>query len=562
MSTKLFIALATTMMFATAVAGQGPKVKTHRITGGEPANPAVVVGGAPPATFSLGPGDSIGFTYYDYGSNGSANRNLINFGDGQFSFARMCAVDPISAGTATRGSYFKFFDGTSWSTDWLRVETVRRGWTNIDQFSDFGGVEGVITHITEFNVDAARGANVWTPTVLTCAEGTWPRVAIGNGFTVHAIGTSGPTVIGYHSSPDAGVTWTCDQILYTSPGVIADADGYDITADGDKVAIVIAGIGGDVVLLESMDNGATWTESVVYDIDESLGTPGEEVPDGTVTALYDASGNLHIAWANFVSNGDGSVNFSTDAGIRHWSAASGVQEVAYPDPNPALSVPGDDLPLYDGTGYRDGNLATEPDLSADASGGVYIIFNRIISEQDDSLRYYQHIFATKSTDGGTSWSASIDITPGTGFDASYGTVADLTDEFLHFAYFCDAYAGNALNGAQPNVEVAAMIHRVPSSLTGVKEIPGVLPEAYRLEQNYPNPFNPTTNIRYSIPEAAFVTLKVYDVLGREVATLINQDQDAGSYVVDFGAEGLANGTYYYKLSAGSFAETKKMVVLK
>jgi hypothetical protein len=99
------------------------------------------------------------------------------------------------------------------------------------------------------------------------------------------------------------------------------------------------------------------------------------------------------------------------------------------------------------------------------------------------------------------------------------------------------------------------------TVSSVEPTPGV-PSVYKLEQNYPNPFNPTTNIRYSIPNSSFVSLKVFDMLGQEVATLYNGYQDAGSYVADFDASNLANGTYYYTLTAGSFSETKKMLLLK
>jgi len=100
-----------------------------------------------------------------------------------------------------------------------------------------------------------------------------------------------------------------------------------------------------------------------------------------------------------------------------------------------------------------------------------------------------------------------------------------------------------------------------STVTSVREVGG-LPDGFALEQNYPNPFNPTTNIRYSIPNSSFVTLKVYDMLGKEVATLMDGEQTAGSYVADFDAAALANGVYVYRLQAGSFSSAKKMVVLK
>ncbi|MDZ7625231.1 MAG: T9SS type A sorting domain-containing protein [Ignavibacteriaceae bacterium] len=85
-----------------------------------------------------------------------------------------------------------------------------------------------------------------------------------------------------------------------------------------------------------------------------------------------------------------------------------------------------------------------------------------------------------------------------------------------------------------------------------------LPEQFTLEQNYPNPFNPSTTIRYSIPSSEFVTLKVYDVLGNEVATLVNEEKPAGSYEMNFNAAGLSSGIYFYALQAGSYTQTGKI----
>jgi len=89
-----------------------------------------------------------------------------------------------------------------------------------------------------------------------------------------------------------------------------------------------------------------------------------------------------------------------------------------------------------------------------------------------------------------------------------------------------------------------------------------LPNDFILFQNYPNPFNPTTNIQYAISNRQFVVMKVYDILGNKVATLVNQEQTAGSYEVEFNASNLPSGVYFYKLQVGSFVETKKMILLK
>jgi hypothetical protein len=102
-----------------------------------------------------------------------------------------------------------------------------------------------------------------------------------------------------------------------------------------------------------------------------------------------------------------------------------------------------------------------------------------------------------------------------------------------------------------------------SGVTGVSETGKVSkPEKYNLQQNYPNPFNPETEIEYGIAEAGKVTLKVYNLLGEEVSTLVNQEQEAGKYKVKFNGSGLASGTYLYRLNTNNYSYTKKMTFLK
>jgi hypothetical protein len=123
-------------------------------------------------------------------------------------------------------------------------------------------------------------------------------------------------------------------------------------------------------------------------------------------------------------------------------------------------------------------------------------------------------------------------------------------------------AGSAITG--PDVWV---IRLSPEGATGIKNEIVSLPESFSLEQNYPNPFNPTTNIKYSIPSAGtslmkFVQLKVYDILGNEVVTLVNEEKQAGRYEVKFDGSGLSSGIYLYKLTAGDFSQVRKLVLLK
>ncbi len=92
--------------------------------------------------------------------------------------------------------------------------------------------------------------------------------------------------------------------------------------------------------------------------------------------------------------------------------------------------------------------------------------------------------------------------------------------------------------------------------------PEVLPQKYLLYQNFPNPFNPSTTFKFDLPENSYVTLKIYDLVGREVNTLINENQTAGRYLIDFNASNLASGVYFYKLTANGFTEAKKMILVK
>jgi hypothetical protein len=123
-----------------------------------------------------------------------------------------------------------------------------------------------------------------------------------------------------------------------------------------------------------------------------------------------------------------------------------------------------------------------------------------------------------------------------------------------------------LYAMQPYDSVLALVTRVlaePERETGIKENQSkILPIEFALSQNYPNPFNPTTSIRFDLPQASFVKLTIIDVMGREVATVVNGMRDAGSHSVTFDGSKLASGIYLYSLTAGEFTTTQKMVLIK
>ena len=153
----------------------------------------------------------------------------------------------------------------------------------------------------------------------------------------------------------------------------------------------------------------------------------------------------------------------------------------------------------------------------------------------------------KSTDGGATWTqmTTSSLTGVAHFD--FYTAAT-TDGITAYGY---AICGDG------------SVLKLVDVITGTGNNNGVIPNDYKLDQNFPNPFNPTTTIKFSIPSASQVTLKVYNALGKEVASIVDGYKKAGEYSEEFAAStNLNSGIYFYKLTAGNFTDTKKMMLIK
>ncbi|MFZ4591062.1 MAG: T9SS type A sorting domain-containing protein, partial [Ignavibacteria bacterium] len=144
---------------------------------------------------------------------------------------------------------------------------------------------------------------------------------------------------------------------------------------------------------------------------------------------------------------------------------------------------------------------------------------------------------------------------------SYSTVASTAAAGMTWGYYTDnstgcTMVGGAVQASRPNVCFTF------TSGVGVNPIGTELPKVYSLSQNYPNPFNPVTKINFALPKQGLVTLKIYDVLGREVRTLVNEVKSVGTYSVDFNASEFSSGVYFYKLESEGFSDIKRMMLIK
>ncbi|MFA6456403.1 MAG: T9SS type A sorting domain-containing protein [Bacteroidota bacterium] len=221
-----------------------------------------------------------------------------------------------------------------------------------------------------------------------------------------------------------------------------------------------------------------------------------------------------------------------------------------------------DLPTHENWAYGDlDQTLTENQLSVSQDGNLVVakwIQDGRGATYSDSLPIADVWTATWKA--GT-WSASKNLT----------NTPDINDQLTHIAQFCGndgkvhlmrsqsvVTSGNV--GAM-DVDVTAFYYANDLAL-GVRKEDGIVAGSFTLGQNYPNPFNPSTTISFTLPNSALTTLKVYNMVGQEVASLVEGQKEAGMYVVDFDASKLASGIYLYKLQSGSYVETKKMVLIK
>ncbi len=217
-------------------------------------------------------------------------------------------------------------------------------------------------------------------------------------------------------------------------------------------------------------------------------------------------------------------------------------------------------------------LVNTRDESPYCASSIYLqSTNALLNSDYNDLSYEasQYNYLVKSYSGSYSTLADWQVT---GKDLhSYVEMPNFVDPYLHIDDTIATYIesrGIPIPGIDTDFDGDARHATTPD--IGADELDGVvgvedeitLPTEFALEQNYPNPFNPSTTFRYSIPAQSKVVIKVYDILGNEIATLMDEEKSIGTYELTWNAENLPSGVYFYQLRSGSFVETKKMLLLK
>jgi hypothetical protein len=445
-----------------------------------------------------------------------------------------------------------------------------------------------------------------------------PTLTNQYGGAVHCFGADGrayyaaigaPGGISVVSTTDFGMSWTQPAGADPSSSTGNDVPALSTDPSGTYPDNVYAAwtdfnvSGSPVVFTRSTNGGVTWSARTTLAIGTNRGQ-GVEIALGP-------HGEVYLAWAHYTTGtAEVGIGFarSTDGG-----ATFGTPSVAFPIVGIRTSNGG--IAVLNGT-----RAHSFPRIAADRSfgprrGWIYIAY-------PDRGPGQSNVFLRRSTDSGVTWSDTIRVSdfpisaekqqwmPALAVDPTYGTVTvsytsmdSSGSNFMVNRYAARSHDGgntwqrwvisdvrtlwstigtpggqaypSTLSGAAALGGVAWLtwtdtrtgksqvwLERTDYRLTSAGEEGESTPKCFSLDQNYPNPFNPSTKIGFRISDFGFVSLRIYDVLGREVATLVNEVKTPGSYTVPFDASGLPSGVYLYRMMAGGFSSTRKMILTK
>ena len=270
---------------------------------------------------------------------------------------------------------------------------------------------------------------------------------------------------------------------------------------------------------------------------ETIGWGNAGTRQGEPTIATDPSGKLHIAYLDEAGSHIKYMTYDNGA----WSSPIQIDNSA------------------------DTIIVMRPNIAIDSNFGIYVTWVQQTDSIEGKIGY--NVFYATSPDGGVTWNepqqlSNCQYVNDAGYSVRNPTIGKKVRPAIEGTF--EGGADVVWTEANPNSELGyyIMYARIPyvGILDDVED--NAREMKFELVQNYPNPFNPTTKINYQLAKDENVSLKVYDVLGNEVATLVNSRQSAGTHSVNFNASALSSGVYFYKIVAGNFVDVKKMILLK
>lgn len=549
----------------------------------------------------LAPAGTVPFpiNYNDYGTNGNNMRKLVVLGDtiivGQD--VNPDITGPPPATTTTRVYYqVSYNGGTTWLTDAINTSPATSNrWANLFPIFVSGSRTLVFCgRIYNNNSTSTQGGLSMVETIL--GLGSLTNYVVPNVYRDYFGYYKNTTTLGGIVSTPAGsasdslvyrdfnyVSGTYGPKIVIAPAMDANFRYYStIASNGQNVfaAWWRSAVPTQAMLVyESVNGGTTWGAPTTI-IDGAQIINGDTLvswfggdliykPNSTVKGMaFSTLGAI---------GGVGSYGTREGSKILYWNSA-GLHVLADFHKYGFMN----DTALWNNHALRNQvgiTALSHPSLAYSDDGSVlYCAFSAMqkdTSAYATGLNYnFNDIFICKSTDDGNTWSNFKYVTKTLRRDETYPSLSKqgntaTTFNIVYnesgspgsFTFNDNAPADTTYTVFKKGVVYANLVD-VPTATIGINNISSEVPANFKLSQNYPNPFNPTTLIRFSIPKASFVTLKVYDVSGKLIETLVNQTVSVGTQEVSFDASRLSSGIYFYTLEAGNFKETKKMMFIK
>jgi uncharacterized delta-60 repeat protein len=365
----------------------------------------------------------------------------------------------------------------------------------------------------------SNGDSVWVRRYNGTANG------IDNPFAMTIDGSGNIYVTG--ESQGNGTSYDYLTIKYNSNGDSLWVQRYDGTGHFDAAYAIAVDNSGNVYVtgssylpsFHSQYTTVKYNSGGVQQWVQRFNGPLNDFDVGSAIAI-DQTGNVYVTGSSTEEN---SLDF--DYGTIKYNS-SGVQQW---------------VRFFDGPGnlIDNGNAIT-----LDAAGNIYVT-----GDSYGSGTNLDYATVKYNSNGDSVWTIRYNG-PGNGVDGALAIVVDASENVYITGYSA---------GSGTNLDYATIKY---SQVTGIRQNPSGIPKTFELSQNFPNPFNPSTIINYQLPRSSSVKLIVYDVMGREVKTLVNERQTAGSYQIEFDAGNYPSGVYFYVMKTMDFTDAKRMVLLK
>ncbi len=335
-----------------------------------------------------------------------------------------------------------------------------------------------------------------------------------------------------------------------------NSQNYAVAIGTGKWGIAYNGADNGAYLIESTNEGVSWGSPVTIwtynEFTDSLGTLR------SIDMIYEGS-NARVTF--------GLCHIDPFAGT-FYPGLSSKQMFWGPDVNGGFPVTIDQADGLSGSNPTNDVFVSccRGTIGKDASNNLFVAYNKARQDISPIGNNYFDVWISYSSNHGLTWSAGDPMTNliGQGILADYRYVSISpynTNSNIYLVCTRDTIPGSSVNGA-PASTMREMFMTISSGVVFVHNINNEIPGNYLLHQNYPNPFNPSTKIKFELPTSGFVSIKLYDVSGKEISTIVNENLSAGVKETDFDASNLSSGVYFYIIRTNNFTQTKKMVLLK